>query len=1022
MIPLYLKVSGIYSYREPQEIDFQTLTSSHLFGIFGAVGSGKSALLEAIMFALYGETERLNARELRSYNMMNLKSKEAFIQFDFLAPGNKGTYRAIAKGKRNSKNTEDVKFERFLYRIEKNDLVPVEFNEIRDILAISYENFRRTIIIPQGKFQEFLQLGSKDRTEMVKELFGLQKFDLAFKTSRLQRRNDDAFSNCQGKLQQLGEISPEDVRSQQESLALLSVQLEEHRKNLEQKEAVEKDWQRLKEAHTSLAQNQAALKELELQKPGIDLATKQLEEYDECFSNFKSGLDLLDDRNRQKQKESSGLRELQIALAEVNELLKGSETKYQSARKEYENRESLEKKARELEVCARVNNRRKELEALEGRIAEGQKKTLDTGKNIESLKVQVKLLKETQETLKGQLPDLKVLQKASEWFKTAELLKERTDNQTQALARSGEGISIIQKELEEILLSLSINYSGNTSELLSIPGNVSILKLQADEKLNSIQSQLLHLELQHKLQSYVSELHEGEACPLCGSTEHPHILQVESVDEEILSLAKQKEIHENTIKQLDPALTKSQLLINQWKIKQEEHLSFEKAVQLAEFNQKEHEKTFAWKELSVSKLAEEQENYNKLRQELESLDEQLKDVTAKVETETANETRFTSLLNKLIQEQVGFRSDISSLLAQLTILRHEEYESITAEALTEQALGLHQEYLRIGETFQLAEIGFQEHQKRQLLLTGEISKTGENLKNLTEETENLARQMEARILSSRFTNESAIREILELKLDRQQEQQKIQAFREKQASVNTALKELEKIIQGKTYDVVAHEEMKQLIAEIKLTCDHLNEQKGAAENQLAQLNLKLSESLKLKVELENLKTRRDNLKTLSDLFRAQGFVNFVSTIYLQNLVNSANERFYRLTRQQLKLELDAENNFRIRDYLNEGQWRNVKTLSGGQTFQASLCLALSLADNIQQLNRSGQNFFFLDEGFGTLDKESLELVFDTLKSLRKENRVVGVISHVEDMQQEITAWLRVTRDEEHGSRVSNSWS
>jgi exonuclease SbcC len=209
---------------------------------------------------------------------------------------------------------------------------------------------------------------------------------------------------------------------------------------------------------------------------------------------------------------------------------------------------------------------------------------------------------------------------------------------------------------------------------------------------------------------------------------------------------------------------------------------------------------------------------------------------------------------------------------------------------------------------------------------------------------------------------------------------------------------------------------------MKILLDKLKEQKGATENALSHLKHNLEESVKLKAELEIMETRRENLKTFSDLFRAQGFVNFVSTIYLQNLVTAANDRFYRLTRQQLKLELDAENNFRIRDYLNEGQWRSVKTLSGGQTFQASLCLALALADNIQQLNQSGQNFFFLDEGFGTLDRESLEQVFETLKSLRKENRIVGVISHVEDLQQEIGAWLKVTRDDENGSSITTSWS
>ncbi len=101
--------------------------------------------------------------------------------------------------------------------------------------------------------------------------------------------------------------------------------------------------------------------------------------------------------------------------------------------------------------------------------------------------------------------------------------------------------------------------------------------------------------------------------------------------------------------------------------------------------------------------------------------------------------------------------------------------------------------------------------------------------------------------------------------------------------------------------------------------------------------------------------------------------------------------------------------------------RSVRTLSGGQTFQASLCLALALADNITHRMGSTQNFFFLDEGFGTLDRDSLALVFETLKQLRKENRIVGVISHVEELQQEIDHSLLVRKDDERGSLVKGSW-
>ena len=111
----------------------------------------------------------------------------------------------------------------------------------------------------------------------------------------------------------------------------------------------------------------------------------------------------------------------------------------------------------------------------------------------------------------------------------------------------------------------------------------------------------------------------------------------------------------------------------------------------------------------------------------------------------------------------------------------------------------------------------------------------------------------------------------------------------------------------------------------------------------------------------------------------------------------------------------------VRDYLNDGKLRLLKTLSGGQIFQASLCLALGLAENVKTLNQAEQSFFFLDEGFGSLDSGSLQLVFETLKSLQKENRIVGIISHVEALQAEIDTYLSVQQVEDRGSTITRSW-
>src|SRR3989339_695306 len=149
MIPIRLTIQGLYSYQEKQTIDFTKLTSAGIFGIFGQVGSGKSSILEAITFALYGETDRLDSRDNRKYNMMNLKSNEMFIEFVFVTGINNNMYMATAKSRRNSKNFDDVKtIERLAYKFENNDWIPIELNILENVIGLSYENFKRTIIIP----------------------------------------------------------------------------------------------------------------------------------------------------------------------------------------------------------------------------------------------------------------------------------------------------------------------------------------------------------------------------------------------------------------------------------------------------------------------------------------------------------------------------------------------------------------------------------------------------------------------------------------------------------------------------------------------------------------------------------------------------------------------------------------------------------------------------------------------------------------------------------------------------------
>ena len=230
---------------------------------------------------------------------------------------------------------------------------------------------------------------------------------------------------------------------------------------------------------------------------------------------------------------------------------------------------------------------------------------------------------------------------------------------------------------------------------------------------------------------------------------------------------------------------------------------------------------------------------------------------------------------------------------------------------------------------------------------------------------------------------------------------------------------LRKKIDGRKYDAAAHTGAQESGRLQKMEFEQAMNRKGELGNILKDLRVRLERKKNPENELTSLQVRGQNISTLKNLFKGKKFIDYAATIYLRDLCEAANARFRKLTRESLRLELDESNNFIIRDYLNEGRTRSVKTLSGGQTFQAAFSLSLALADSIGR-ERSG--FFFLDEGFGSLDKDSLSLVFESLKSLKSEDRTVGIISHVEDLKQEIDTFITVKKDNDEGSIITNSWN
>jgi exonuclease SbcC len=157
-------------------------------------------------------------------------------------------YRFTVKGRRNSKKFDDVKtFERKTYQWmpEISDWAPIEVeNASEKIIGLSYENFKRTIIIPQGRFQEFIELPLSKRTQMMNEIFQLERFDLAAKVKVLKETNEKQLEHLNGKIAQLGQSTPEQLDAVKDQLLALQTLLGLKNQALNDKVADEKslDW------------------------------------------------------------------------------------------------------------------------------------------------------------------------------------------------------------------------------------------------------------------------------------------------------------------------------------------------------------------------------------------------------------------------------------------------------------------------------------------------------------------------------------------------------------------------------------------------------------------------------------------------------------------------------------------------------------------------------------------------------------------------------------------------------------
>ncbi|MFK5985431.1 MAG: SMC family ATPase [Pseudomonadota bacterium] len=1025
MIPLKLTIQGLYSYTKSQTINFENLTDSALFGIFGSVGSGKSTILEAISYALYGETERLNKKDSRSYNMMNLKSQELLIDFEFYTENKDTTYRFIVTGKRNKKNFDEVKsFDRRAFVCKQGQEQQPTTKTAEEIIGLNYKNFKRTIIIPQGKFKDFLELRPTERTDMLKEIFNLERFDLAPKLTKIKSENEQQLHTLIGRMEQFQELNSsilKDKQLEQTQLLILDKEQQAQLKKLEEQYAELKEQQHL---FKQLEQSQAQLKQLQISQKLFDKRKTDLSSYSYCDTHFKDLLNseyLLNKEVSQKQLQLASLeKSLQSNLTSLNQF----KQQLKEIQTIYDKKDVLINEAQEIEVIIRIREQIINQEALANRIKKGDIVISEQKLELEQTQLLINEKKSSLKEQKQNLEDISELNNIKNFLIKLNDLEKRVKNSYQQLRDYSEQLNFSTGKIKD---QVKEQFYNESNEIIIANINQEICFLT--ENRNKLNEQLNHLFAQQKLKQWADDLKDGEDCPVCGAKEHPHILNMDDLQSQL-----------SILKQQDKAL-EQQIVILKQSIKNIEKMDFEVKNLQQLIEKAGHEKDQQQQQLLDHKERfkpnkEQYPSLNSIEKAIKKFQSNQKKITQSEQELHTIETQRSKLqtnIDKYIRAHQKFKDQF--LVLETTIKNDSDNLELFSlnhfENEVDQVLLLMAKSKQ--EVAKKAVLDFENTSTKIEQITSKLNiEQGQEkiLKELLNEKsisiKAINSELQEKLLASTYQEMEQIKTILKRKIDINSETQVIADF---EAQLSLAILELEKIQQlckNFVFDEQLFLALKQQITEQQSTLKKTNANLMLLKNNIKKLQLDLATKKQLQQQYQQLEKRQENINTLARLFKGQGFVKYISIVYLQNLCHAANLRFFKMTQQQLQLEI-TENpysntmDFQIRDFLNEGKTRSVKTLSGGQMFQASLSLALALADSVQSQIKAERNFFFLDEGFGSLDNESLHIVFKALKSLKEENRIVGIISHVESLKQEIDVHLLVTKENEQGSSIEYSW-
>lgn len=1014
MKPIRLKLRGFLTYKNQIEIDFTKLYDKKVFVISGDTGSGKTSIFDAIQYGLYGEVSRgIDVYSLRS-DYLNENDPYTFVNLTFKVDEKIYEIERIpSQFAKKTKENQNIKNSAILYEITNEKKIIAEkigeVNEkIKQIIGLDKNQFSKVMLLAQGEFQEFLKAKSDDRSKILGDIFKTYEYkeiqerlkNEALEANKnidiIDRKLEDVIYKYDNLSKNINreDILVHDFANIKKTIKTHQQEIEEEYENLEknEKNLSKKEKLLIEEKEKAKIQNENIAKFKQIAKDLAENLSK-----DEKYKKLDQDLNKATYGENIKiyyqsfNKAKADLEKEENDLGKLRELFVENSKKLEKIKSDQINFSKKEEELNQLKISLNDN-----------------KKLLDNFNEFQIIKEKFLSMEEDEKEIKkidGNIIQLNNnLKENNDKF----IDKSKEINQLKADKLAIQESIYKEKNKEESIKNKLDIIKENEEILEKIFENKKLIEIKKEEKTKLAEKQRLYFENQRLIQinKFIDELNKSGICPVCKEKHQEKFskyktieIDIDKVNREIVQVSSDIEtlnsknnLYKNSLKE---AKDKSELL--------EELKILEK------------------------KLAENEKSLEENQILIENIEEELKNYEANISKITLELEEFQKNKSYLEEKNQDFEKIKISYMAN-----KEKMEEIDSKLLAEKIADKQKLIEKISKEIEESKKLYDEIKLKDQELKINIKNTKELIEKTKADKISYKEDFEKRMLE-KFENFAEFEKYLDLFDEINAYKDEITSFFKDQERLITLS---ENYIQYKDLDIIDTKKIDENLSEINDSLSDLREKKLKININLSNIYQTISDLDEISKLYDDKKKDAEILAKLSKVANGSfgkvsgrekiDFESFVLTYYFDKVLSYANKRLDSMSNGQFMMVRSSTGNdlrqkqgldIEIFDY-NTGKKRPSSTLSGGESFLASLALALGLSDEISAENGSIKiDTLFIDEGFGTLSEDYLSNVIEQIEKLSYENKFIGLISHVKELKDAIDGKILVTYTSNQGSFI-----